>query len=78
MMGTPAQRVRSSICRDRLRVLSSDLTIASWADGYRALSSESAALYSKWTTLPFQRGPFDAVSDRKVCRVVMVATDSDD
>ena len=71
MSQTPAQRVRSDICRERLRVLSSDLTVATWADRYRFLSSESAAIYGKWSTLPFQRGPLEAVSDRKVYRVVV-------
>jgi phage terminase large subunit GpA-like protein len=71
MSQTPAQRVRSDICRERLRVLSSDLTVASWADRYRVLSSESAAIYGKWSTLPFQRGPLEAVSDQKVYRVVI-------
>jgi len=71
MSQTQAQRVRSDICRERLRVLSSDLTVATWADRYRFLSSESAAIYGKWSTLPFQRGPLEAVSDRKVYRVVV-------
>jgi phage terminase large subunit GpA-like protein len=71
MSATAAGKVWASICRERLRVLSSDLTVATWADRYRVLSSESAAIYGKWSTLPFQRGPFDAVSDRKVYRVVI-------
>jgi phage terminase large subunit GpA-like protein len=71
MSATAAGKVWAGICRERLRVLSSDLTVATWADRYRVLSSESAAIYGKWSTLPFQRGPFDAVSDRKVYRVVI-------
>ena len=71
MKATPAAKVRSSICRDRLRLLSSDLTVASWADRFRMLSSESAAIYGKWMTLPFQRGPFEAVSDPRTYRVVI-------
>jgi hypothetical protein len=47
MSQTPAEKVRSDICRERLRVLSSDLTVASWADPYRVLSSVSATLYGK-------------------------------
>lgn len=48
-----------------------DLTVSQWADRYRFLSSESAAEHGKWTTLPFQRGPFDAISDGRVYRVVI-------
>jgi phage terminase large subunit GpA-like protein len=48
-----------------------ELTVSQWADRYRFLSSESAAEHGKWTTLPFQRGPFDAISDGRVYRVVI-------
>ncbi len=71
MNATAAERVWAGICRERLRLLSSDLTVATWADRYRVLSSESAAIYGKWTTLPFQRGPFEACSDQRVSRVVI-------
>ncbi len=50
-----------------------DLTVSQWADKFRFLSSESAAESGKWTTLPFQREPLDAVSDSQVRRVVIRA-----
>jgi phage terminase large subunit GpA-like protein len=45
--------------------------LGEWADKYRFLSSESAAEHGKWTTLPFQRGPLNAVSDARIYRVVI-------
>jgi len=50
-----------------------DLTVSQWADRYRYLSSESAAEAGKWTTLTYQREPLDAVSDRRIHRVVIRA-----
>ncbi len=48
-----------------------DLTVSEWADTYRYLSSESSAEHGKWRTRSFQRGPMDAVSDRRIRRVVV-------
>ena len=47
------------------------LTVSQWADRFRYLSSESAAEHGKWSTLPFQRAPFDAISDPRIYRVVI-------
>ncbi len=66
----PAERLLVKVRRACFR-LSDELTVASWADRYRYLSSESAAEHGKWTTLPFQAGAFDAVSDPRVSRVVV-------
>lgn len=70
-MTSAAALLWASIYRDRLRLLGNDLTVATWADRYRMLSSESAAIYGKWRTYPFQRGPFEAVSDARISRVVI-------
>lgn len=58
------------ICQACLK-LPADLTVSSWADRYRYLSSESAAEVGKWTTLCYQRDPLDAISDPRVYRVVI-------
>ncbi len=47
------------------------LTVSEWADRFRYLSSESAAEHGKWLTLPFQREPFDSISDPRVYRTVI-------
>ncbi len=65
-----AERLLSRTCTACLRP-DSDLTISEWADRYRFLSSESAAEHGKWTTLPFQREPFDSMGDQRVYRVVI-------
>jgi phage terminase large subunit GpA-like protein len=59
-------RLRRAILRPPPR-----LTGWEWADRYRYLSAESAAEHGKWTTLPFQRGPLEAMSDQRTRRVVL-------
>lgn len=67
---TPAEALRRRVCWACLR-RSSVKSVAVWADRYRYLSSESAAEHGKWSTLPFQYGPFDAVSDPRTYRIVI-------
>lgn len=45
------------------------LTLSAWADRYFYLSAESAAEPGRWTTLPYQRGIMDAITDPAVERV---------
>lgn len=49
------------------------LTIDTWADRYRILSSKSSAEPGKWRTdrVPFQREVMRAISDRRTERVIM-------
>jgi phage terminase large subunit GpA-like protein len=70
MKSTPAEKLWAKVASTALR-LPSETTVTEWADRYRFLSSESAAEHGKWTTLPFQAGPFDAISDQRVYRVVI-------
>ncbi len=63
-----AERLWKEVSRACLRPPPA-LTVSEWADQYRYLSSESAAEHGKWTTLPFQRGPLDAISDQRIYRV---------
>lgn len=50
------------------------LTIDTWADMYRILSSKSSAEPGKWRTdrVPFQREVMRAISDRKTEKVIMM------
>lgn len=50
------------------------LTIDTWADTYRMLSSKSSAEPGRWRTdrVPFQREVMRAISDKKTVKVVMM------
>ena len=52
-----------------------DITLSEWADKYRFLSSEAAAEPGHWRTsrAPYQREIMDAVTDRKVRKVVVMS-----
>jgi phage terminase large subunit GpA-like protein len=39
------------------------LRLSEWADQHFYLSAESAAEPGRWTTLPYQREPMDAITD---------------
>ena len=45
------------------------LKLSEWADEHFYLSAESAAQPGRWTTLPYQRGIMDAITDPRVERV---------
>jgi phage terminase large subunit GpA-like protein len=45
------------------------LSLSEWADEFYVLSPESAAEPGKWRTLPYQRGPMDAITDPAVTQV---------
>ena len=40
-----------------------DLTLAEWAERYARLSAESSAEPGKWTSIPYQRGIMEAMTD---------------
>lgn len=46
-----------------------DLSLSQWADRHFYLSAESAAEPGRWTTLPYQRGIMDAITDAAVDQV---------
>ena len=50
------------------------LSIDSWADSYRILSSKTSAEPGKWNTnrVPFQREVMKAISDKRTTKVVMM------
>lgn len=48
------------------------LTVSQWADAHYFMSPENSASPGKWTTLPYQRGWMDAVSDPAVEQVVVM------
>jgi phage terminase large subunit GpA-like protein len=48
------------------------LSLSEWADRHFRLSAESAAEPGKWTTLPYQRGILDAITDPAVERVSVI------
>ncbi len=52
-----------------------DLTVSTWADEYRMLSSESSAAPGRWKTskAPYQREMMDAISDPKTHKVVVMS-----
>lgn len=45
------------------------LTLSEWADEHFYLSAESAAVPGRWSTLPYQRGMMDALTDPTIERV---------
>jgi phage terminase large subunit GpA-like protein len=45
------------------------LSLSEWADEHFRLSPESAAQAGRWTTLPYQRGIMDAITDPAVTQV---------
>jgi phage terminase large subunit GpA-like protein len=65
-----AEKLFTNICRSCLRP-PPKVNVWQWADKYRFLSPESAAEHGKWRTLPFQRGPLEAISDPKTYRIVI-------
>lgn len=52
-----------------------DLTVSTWADEYRMLSSESSANPGRWKTTkaPYQREMMDAISDPQTQKVVVMS-----
>lgn len=52
-----------------------DLTVSSWADNYRMLSSESSATPGRWKTAkaPYQKEMMDAISDSNTEKVVVMS-----
>lgn len=42
------------------------LTLSEWADRYFYLSAESSAQVGRWTTIPYQRGIMDAMTDATI------------
>ena len=50
------------------------LTIDTWADSYRILSSKTSSEPGKWSTdrVPFQREVMRAISDKRTEKVVMM------
>lgn len=48
------------------------LSLSEWADRYFYLSAESSAEPGRWTTLPYQRGIMDAITDPAVERVTLM------
>lgn len=52
-----------------------DMTLSEWADTYRRLSKEGAAVYGQWRTsnAPFQREIMDAISDDRVIKIVVMS-----
>jgi phage terminase large subunit GpA-like protein len=45
------------------------LTLSEWADEHYYLSAESSAEPGRWTTLPYQRGIMDAITDPTIERI---------
>jgi len=45
------------------------LSLSEWADRFFYLSAESSAQAGRWTTLPYQRGIMDAITDPTVTQV---------
>ena len=45
------------------------LSLSQWADEHFYLSPESSAQSGRWTTLPYQKGMMDAVTDPKVTQI---------
>ncbi len=45
------------------------LTLSEWADEHFYLSAESAAEPGRWKTIPYQKGPMDAITDPEVEQV---------
>lgn len=48
------------------------LALSEWADRHFQLSAESAADPGPWKTLPYQRGPMDAITDPRVEQVTFM------
>ncbi|QGQ97071.1 phage terminase large subunit family protein [Paenibacillus psychroresistens] len=61
--------------RNTLRSLAppAKMTVSEWADRYRILSSVSSAEAGPWNTnrAPYQRGPFDAITDPNIETIVL-------
>lgn len=48
------------------------LSVSEWADRYYMLSPESSAVPGRWTTLPYQREPLDAMGDPSLQSVALM------
>lgn len=48
------------------------LSLSAWADEHFRLSAESAATPGRWTTIPYQRGIMDAITDPAVEQVSVI------
>lgn len=68
-MTTTTKRVVQAI-RNALRP-PARLALSAWADRYAMLSAESSHKQGRWTTLPYQRGIMDAITDRRIERVTV-------
>lgn len=60
-----------SAARESLRP-PSRLSLSEWADRHYYLSAESSAETGRWKTLPYQRGPMDAMTDPDVEQVTLM------
>lgn len=47
------------------------MALSQWADRYAILSAESSHKTGRWTTIPYQRGIMDAITDRRIERVTV-------
>lgn len=64
-----------TVCRAaRLWKPPEELTLSQWADRYRRTSREASAEVGNWVTRPYQREPFDAFTDPRVRRVVVMSS----
>ncbi len=45
------------------------LSLSQWADQFAYLSAESSAESGRWHTLPYQKGPMDAITDPRIEQV---------
>lgn len=48
------------------------LSLSSWSDRYAILSAESSAQPGKWSTIPYQRGIMDALTDPRIEKVTVM------
>jgi phage terminase large subunit GpA-like protein len=48
------------------------ITLSEWADAHAWLSPESSAQSGKWTTMPYQRGIMDAMTDPAIEKVTVM------
>jgi phage terminase large subunit GpA-like protein len=51
-----------------------ELSLSQWSDRYRRTSREASAEVGQWTTRPYQREPFDAFTDPRVRRLVVMSS----
>lgn len=48
------------------------MTLSQWADEHAVLSAESSADVGRWSTIPYQRGIMDAITDRHIEAVTVM------